>query len=89
MRDPLGSVTRDGVTEDGAQVYVNFSDDVLLEDDNPPGGTSGQMTLTLIQHDRPIGLPRQVTLPALARLLSRAPAPPRWSPPTLAPPSSP
>jgi len=58
VRDPLGSVTRDGVKEDGAQVYVNFSDDVLLENDAPPNHQA--MTLTLIQHARPIGLPRQM-----------------------------
>jgi len=60
VRDPLGSVTRDGVHEDGAQVYVNFTDEVLLENDNPPAGTPGQMTLTLVQHARPIGLPKQI-----------------------------
>jgi hypothetical protein len=60
VRDPLGSVTRDGVKEDGAQVYVNWSNDVLLENDNPPAGTRGQMTLTLVQHARPIGLPKQI-----------------------------
>jgi hypothetical protein len=60
LRDPLGSVTRDGVHEDGAQVYINWSNDVLLENDNPPGATHGEMTLTLIQHARPIGLPKQM-----------------------------
>jgi len=60
LRDPLGSVTRDGVHEDGAQVYINWSSDVLLENDNPPGAAPGQMTLTLIQHARPIGLPKQM-----------------------------
>ena len=30
LRDPLGSVTRDGVKEDGAQVFINWSNDVLL-----------------------------------------------------------
>jgi hypothetical protein len=60
LRDPLGSVTRDGAKEDGAQVYINWSSDVLLENDNPPAGTRGEMTLTLVQHDRPIGVPRQI-----------------------------
>ena len=58
VRDPLGSVTRDGVHEDGAQVYVNWSSDVLLENDAPPNHQP--MTLTLIQHARPIGLPAQM-----------------------------
>ena len=58
VRDPLGSVTRDGVHEDGAQVYVNWSSDVLLENDAPPNHQP--LTLTLIQHARPIGLPRQM-----------------------------
>jgi hypothetical protein len=60
LRDPLGSVTRDGVKEDGAQVFINWSNDVLLENDNPPGARPGEMTLTLIQHARPIGLPKQI-----------------------------
>jgi hypothetical protein len=58
VRDPLGSVTRDGVHEDGAQVYINWSSDVLLENDAPPNHQP--LTLTLIQHARPIGLPRQM-----------------------------
>ena len=58
VRDPLGSVTRDGVHEDGAQVYVNWSSDVLLENDDPPNHQP--MTLTIIQHARPIGLPKQM-----------------------------
>jgi len=58
VRDPLGSVTRDGVQEDGAQVYVNWSSDVLLENDAPPNHQP--MTLTIIQHARPIGLPKQM-----------------------------
>ena len=58
VRDPLGSVTRDGVHEDGAQVYVNWPNDVLLENDAPPNHQP--MTLTLIQHARPIGLPQQM-----------------------------
>jgi hypothetical protein len=58
VRDPLGSVTRDGVHEDGAQVYVNWSSDVLLENDDPPNHQP--LTLTLIQHARPIGLPKQM-----------------------------
>jgi len=60
LRDPLGSVTRDGVKEDGAQVFINWSNDVLLENDTPPGATHGEMTLTLVQHARPIGLPKQM-----------------------------
>ncbi len=51
IRDPLASVTRNGVTESGAQVFINYSNDVLLENDTPP------MYVSLIQHDRPIGMP--------------------------------
>jgi hypothetical protein len=51
IRDPFGSVTRDGVKDDGAQVYINYSDDVLLENDHPPA------YLTVIQHGDHIGTP--------------------------------
>ena len=51
VRDPLGSVTRDGAKEAGAQVLINYSNDVLLENDRAP------MYVTLVQHDRPIGTP--------------------------------
>jgi hypothetical protein len=43
LRDPLGHVTRNGVEEKGAQVFINYDNDVLLENDNPP------MYLSLIQ----------------------------------------
>lgn len=32
VRDPLGKVERSGVAEDGARVYVNYSNDVLVEE---------------------------------------------------------
>jgi hypothetical protein len=32
LRDPLGRVERSGVAQDGARVYINYSNDVLLED---------------------------------------------------------
>jgi hypothetical protein len=60
LRDPLANVTRDGAKEEGAQVYINWSNDVLLENDTPPGAAPGQMTLTLVQQARPIGLPKQM-----------------------------
>jgi len=51
VRDPLGGVTFNGVKDEGAQVFINYSNDVLLENDNPP------MYVTLVQHMRPVGLP--------------------------------
>jgi hypothetical protein len=51
LRDPLGNVLRDGVKEDGTQVFINYSNDVLLENDHPP------MYVTVIQHDDHIGTP--------------------------------
>jgi hypothetical protein len=51
LRDPLATVTRDGVKEDGAQVYINFSNDVLIENDHAP------MYVTVIQHDNHVGTP--------------------------------
>jgi hypothetical protein len=54
VRDPLGSVTRDGVKERGAQVFINYSNDVLLENDNAP------MYVTLVQRGQPVGTPAKL-----------------------------
>jgi hypothetical protein len=51
LRDPLATVTRDGATQSGVQVYINYSNDVLLESDKPP------MYLTLVQHGERLGTP--------------------------------
>lgn len=51
VRDPLGSVARNGAKEAGAQVFINFSNDVLIENDNPP------MYVLLVQHDNHAGSP--------------------------------
>ena len=32
VRDPLGKVARNGVAQDGARLYINYSNDVLVED---------------------------------------------------------
>jgi len=37
VRDPLATVTRDEVTQSGVQVFLNYSNDVLLERDQEPG----------------------------------------------------
>ncbi len=51
VRDPLASVTRNGVPETGVQVFINFHNNVLLEhDDNP-------RYITLLQHGQPVGAP--------------------------------
>jgi hypothetical protein len=54
VRDPLASVTRDGVAEAGVQVFLNYNNDVLLEHDDRP------RYLTLLQHGQPVGAPRIV-----------------------------
>ena len=41
VRDPLGSVARDGVKEAGAQVYINFQNAVLIENENDAGVCDG------------------------------------------------
>ena len=51
VRDPLGSVARNGAKEAGAQIYVNFSNDALIENDNP------LMYVLLVQHDNHAGSP--------------------------------
>lgn len=32
LRDPLGKVERNGAVQDGARLYINYSNDVLAED---------------------------------------------------------
>jgi hypothetical protein len=32
LRDPLGKVERNGIRQDGMRVFINYSNDVLLED---------------------------------------------------------
>ena len=51
VRDPLGTVVRDGVKEQGAQVLINYSNDVLLQNYNAP------MYVTLVQHGDRVGTP--------------------------------
>jgi hypothetical protein len=51
VHDLLGSVARDGVNEKGAQVYINYANDVLLENYNAP------MYVTLVQHGERVGTP--------------------------------
>jgi hypothetical protein len=55
VRDPLGSVMRDGVKEAGVEVYINFSNEVLLKHDAVP------VYATLINHDQPVGTPKKLT----------------------------
>lgn len=51
VRDPLASVTRAGTHERGAQVFINYSNDVLLENDRPP------MYFNILQQGQPPGAP--------------------------------
>ncbi len=51
LRDPLGSVARNGVREQGAQVYINYSNDVMLENDNAP------MYFNVLVHGEPVSAP--------------------------------
>jgi len=54
LRDPLASLTRDGVKESGAQIFINYPSDVLVENDNAP------MYVLIVQHGQHIGAPRQL-----------------------------
>jgi len=69
VRDPLGSVTRDGVKEQGAQVLINYSNDVLLQNYNAP------MYVTLIQHGNRVGTPAAMHCVAYAACLLDADVP--------------
>jgi hypothetical protein len=54
LRDPLAHVMHDGARESGAQIYINFSNDALIENDNPP------MNVLLLQHNNHAGLPKEL-----------------------------
>ncbi|SEG18806.1 hypothetical protein SAMN05421819_2115 [Bryocella elongata] len=54
VRDPLASVQHNGVAEQGAQVYINYASDVLIENDHSP------MYVLLIQHGNHAGLPKEL-----------------------------
>jgi hypothetical protein len=54
VRDPLGSVARNGVKEKGAQVFINYSNDVLLQNYNAP------IYVTLVQHGQTVGTPATI-----------------------------
>lgn len=51
VRDPLGSVMRNGAKEPGAQVFINYSNDALIENDNAP------MYVLMVQHNNHAGSP--------------------------------
>ena len=40
LRDPLATVYRDNVQQSGVEVYINYSNDVLLEEDHGDRATS-------------------------------------------------
>ena len=69
VRDPLGSVMRDGVKEKGAQVLINYSNDVLLQNYNAP------MYVTLIQHGNRVGTPVEMHCLAYMACLTDADEP--------------
>ena len=54
VRDPLASVTRAGDKVPGQQVYINFYNDVLLENDNPP------MLVMIVEKGQPVGVPTKL-----------------------------
>jgi hypothetical protein len=54
VRDPLASVTRAGETVSGEQVYINYYNDVLLENDNPP------MLVMVVEKGQPVGVPTKL-----------------------------
>lgn len=51
VRDPLGSVTRNGVKEDGAQVFINYNNDVMIENDHAP------LYVEIVERGHAVGYP--------------------------------
>jgi len=54
VRDPLAKVTHNGVEEKGAQVFINYNNEVLMENDNPP------LRIALLQRNQHVGVPAQM-----------------------------
>jgi hypothetical protein len=69
VRDPLGSVMRDGVKEAGAQVLINYSNDVLVQNYNAP------MYVQLVQHGNRVGTPAEMHCVAYVACLMDADEP--------------
>ena len=69
VRDPLGSVVRDGVKEAGAQVLINYSNDVLVQNYNAP------MYVLLVQHGNRVGTPAEMHCVAYVSCLMDADEP--------------
>jgi hypothetical protein len=69
VRDPLGSVVRDGVKEADAQVLINYSNDVLLQNYNAP------MYVQLVQHGDRVGTPKEMHCVAYVMCLMDADQP--------------
>ena len=69
VRDPLGSVMRDGVKEAGAQVLINYSNDVLVQNYNAP------MYVLLVQHGNRVGTPAEMHCVAYVACLMDADEP--------------
>lgn len=54
VRDPIATVTRNNAKVDGEQVFINYNNDILLENDNPP------MLVMAVQKDQPVGVPTKL-----------------------------
>ncbi len=67
VRDPLAKVTHNGLEEKGAQVFINYNNEVLLENDNPP------LHIALIQANNHVGVPAQLKCVHWVMCLADAP----------------
>jgi hypothetical protein len=54
LRDPLGKVQRNGVVVDGARVYINYSNDILVEE------TGEQRTYMVQNWNKLPGVPKEL-----------------------------
>lgn len=53
VRDPFGSVAHNGAREAGAQVYINYPSEVLIENDSP-------LYVLLVQQNNHVGIPQSL-----------------------------
>ena len=69
LRDPLAHVTVNDVVQDNTRVYINYSNDVLIEH------TMAPVTLAIVQHNQHAGTPKELRcIRWLACLTDAAPA---------------
>lgn len=74
VRDPLGAMTRDGVKVEGARVFLNYSNDVLVQVGGGGAGAVGSPVEEFLAQgwDGVVGMPERLTCLAAMACLAEA-----------------